>query len=197
MEQLERIIEGMLFASDAPLSINQIANLFLEKERPEKSIIKNAITNIQNNFSERGIELVELASGYQFQVKTDLATWVQRLWEERPQKYSRAFLETLALIAYRQPITRSEIADIRGVIVNTLTIKTLLEREWIYVAGTKDVPGKPSLYATTKQFLDDFSLKSLEQLPSLAEVKLPEVAAQTEAHKKEITPPKEQEEHSL
>lgn len=167
MQQLERIIEGILFATDAPLNLEAIVNLFSENERPEKKVARAAIDNIRAHYNERGIELVELASGFQFQVKKDLASWVQRLWEERPQKYSHAFLETLALIAYRQPITRNEIADIRGVVVNTLTIKTLLEREWIKVVGTKDVPGKPSLYATTKQFLDDFGLQDLNELPSL------------------------------
>ena len=168
--QLTRIIEGLLFAAEKPLSIDRMLELFEESDRPEKNDIKESIAELQLEYVHRGIELKELATGYRFIVRADLAKWVQRLWEERAPRYSRALLETLALIAYRQPITRSEIEDIRGVAVNTNIVKTLLEREWIRIVGYRDVPGKPALLATTKEFLDYFGLRSLEELPPLSEL---------------------------
>lgn len=170
ISQLTRIIEAALFAAEKPLSVDRLLELFDENERPEKAAIKKILEMLKQDYVERGIELKELGTGYQFQVRPDLAKWIQRLWEERAPRYSRALLETLALIAYRQPITRSEIEDIRGVAVNSHITKTLLEREWIRVVGYRDVPGKPALMATTKEFLDYFGLSSLDQLPPLSEL---------------------------
>lgn len=168
---LQRIVEGALLATGEALSVDRIMSLFDEAERPEKSEVLAALTALHEASAGRGFELVEVASGWRFQVATDLAPWVNRLWEEKPQRYSRALLETLALIAYRQPITRSDIEEVRGVAVSTHIIKTLAEREWIKVVGHRDVPGRPALYATTRQFLDYFGLKSLEELPTLGELK--------------------------
>lgn len=171
-EQLKKIIEAALLMSGRPLSINQLLDLFeKDAEPPEKSDIRAALTELQADYVDRGAELKEVASGFRFQVKSDYAPWVNRLYDERTPRYSRALLETLAIIAYRQPITRGEIEDIRGVSVNTNIIKTMQEREWIRVIGYRDVPGKPELLATTKQFLDYFNLKQLSDLPSLAEIK--------------------------
>lgn len=170
-EQLQRIVEGALLAAGEALSVDRIMNLFEDAERPEKQEVLDALAALREASAGRGFELAEVASGWRFQVATDLAPWVNRLWEEKPQKYSRALLETLALIAYRQPITRSDIEEVRGVAVSSHIIKTLAEREWIKVVGHRDVPGRPSLYATTRQFLDYFGLKSLEELPTLGELK--------------------------
>lgn len=158
-------------AAGEPLSMQRIMALFDELERPDKEDIEDALGEIKARCEGRGFELVEVASGYRFQVRQNLATWVGRLWQERPQRYSRALLETLSLIAYRQPITRGEIEEIRGVAVSSNIIKTLQEREWVRVVGHRDVPGRPAMYATTKMFLDYFNLKSLEELPPLAEIK--------------------------
>lgn len=168
---LQRIVEGALLAAGEALSLDRIMSLFDDAERPEKQEILDALVALREACAARGFELAEVASGWRFQVATDLAPWVNRLWEEKPQKYSRALLETLALIAYRQPITRSDIEEVRGVAVSSHIIKTLAEREWIKVVGHRDVPGRPSLYATTRQFLDYFGLKSLEELPTLGELK--------------------------
>jgi segregation and condensation protein B len=146
-------------------------SLFPEESSPDRDMIKQAIARIQDECANRSIELKEVGSGYRFQVKQDYAQWSAKLWEERPARYSRATLETLALIAYRQPITRGEIEEVRGVSVSSQIIKSLMERDWIKVVGHRDVPGKPALYATTKEFLDYFNLKSLEELPSLAELR--------------------------
>ena len=168
---LVQIIEGALLAAGRPLTVAQLAALFEEHERPENTVIREALKDVAERCEDRGFELQEVASGFRFQVRQSLSTWVARLWQERPQKYSRALLETLALIAYRQPITRGEIEEIRGVAVSSNIIKTLHEREWIRVVGHRDVPGRPAMYATTRQFLDYFSLKSLDQLPALAEIR--------------------------
>ena len=168
---LVQILEGALMAAGEPLSMQRIMALFDELERPDKEDIEDALGEIKTRCEDRGFELVEVASGYRFQVRQNLATWVGRLWQERPQRYSRALLETLSLIAYRQPITRGEIEEIRGVAVSSNIIKTLQEREWVRVVGHRDVPGRPAMYATTKMFLDYFNLKSLEELPPLAEIK--------------------------
>ncbi len=169
-KQLHRILEGAIFASAEPLSIDQLASLFDESQRPDKKEMKEALEELAVQYEERGIELKQLASGYQFQVKADLSPWIKKLWEERPPRYSRALMETLALVAYRQPITRAEIEEVRGVVVSTNIMRTLMEHGWIRIVGHRDVPGKPGLYATTKQFLDNFGLKSLSELPSLSEI---------------------------
>jgi segregation and condensation protein B len=168
---LVQIIEGALLAAGRPVTVAQLADLFEDYERPENTAIREALKEVGERCEDRGFELQEVASGFRFQVRQSLSAWVARLWHERPQKYSRALLETLALIAYRQPITRGEIEEIRGVAVSSNIIKTLHEREWIRVVGHRDVPGRPAMYATTRQFLDYFNLKSLDQLPALAEIR--------------------------
>ncbi|MEX1237623.1 MAG: SMC-Scp complex subunit ScpB [Pseudomonadales bacterium] len=167
---LKQIIEGAILASDRPLSIDAMISLF-EGEQPTRAEIKATLTQIDADCDGRGFELKEVASGYRFQVREDFGEWVGRLWEERPPRYTRALLETLALIAYKQPITRGDIEEIRGVAVSTNIIRTLLEREWIRVVGHRDVPGRPAIYATTKTFLDYFNLSSLDELPTLSEIK--------------------------
>ncbi len=175
-EQLECIIEAALMVAGQPLTVAHIQKLFPENEIPTTIEIRDAILHLQQRYSERGVELQEIASGFQFQAKVSLSPWLFKLWEERPPRYSRAFLETLAIIAYRQPVTRAEIEDIRGVSVSSSIFKTLLEREWIRLVGYKDVPGKPAIYGTTKIFLDHFKLKSLRELPSLTELQTITVA---------------------
>lgn len=170
-EELKQIIEAVLFATDEPLNMNRLMNLFPEDSNPGRDAIKQAITAIQEDYIDRSLELKEVGSGYRFQVKQDFAHWSAKLWEERPARYSRATLETLALIAYRQPITRGEIEEVRGVSVSSQIIKSLMERDWIKVVGHRDVPGKPALYATSREFLDYFNLQSLEELPTLAELR--------------------------
>jgi segregation and condensation protein B len=170
-QQLKNIIEAAIFAAGEPLSIDRLLSLFEEEERPEKAQVQQALADLANDYTERGLELKEVSSGFRFQARSDTSRWVSRLWEERAPRYSRALLETLALVAYRQPITRAEIEDIRGVAVSTNIIKTLQEREWVRVVGHRDVPGKPAMYATTREFLDYFNLKSLDQLPPLSELK--------------------------
>lgn len=169
--QLQRVLEGALLAAGKPLSVQNLAELFEDHERPDNEAIRSALTAIGEQHLGRGFELKEVASGFRFQVIQEVAPWVARMWEEKPQKYSRALLETLALIAYRQPITRGDIEEIRGVAVSSNIIKTLLEREWIRVVGHKDVPGRPAMYATTRKFLDYFDLKNLDDLPTLAELR--------------------------
>jgi len=168
---LVQILEGALMAAGEPVSLKRMGQLFDDLERPADDDIKAALEEVAERCSGRGYELVKVASGYRFQVRQNLSTWVGRLWQERPQRYSRALLETLSLIAYRQPITRGEIEEIRGVAVSSNIIKTLHERDWVRVVGHRDVPGRPAMYATTRQFLDYFNLQSLEDLPPLAEVK--------------------------
>lgn len=168
---LKRIVEAALFASGQPMNLDKLSELFFEEERPSHDEFKDVLAEIETDYSERGVQLKEVATGYRFQARQDVGEWVSRLWEEKPQRYSRALLETLALIAYRQPITRGEVEDIRGVSVSSHIIKTLQEREWIRVLGYRDVPGRPAMFGTTKAFLDYFSLKSLEELPTLAEVR--------------------------
>jgi segregation and condensation protein B len=170
-DTIRKIIEGALLAAGKPLDIPRLETLFEEDERPPRDQIKAALEEIDGDCRERGFELMQVASGYRFQVRQELATWVNRLWEEKPKRYSRAMLETLSLIAYRQPLTRGDIELVRGVAVSSDIIKTLQERDWVRVVGYRDVPGKPALYATTKQFLDYFNLKSLEHLPALGEIK--------------------------
>ena len=171
-QPLAKIVEGALLAAGGVLTIDGIKRLFPEEAQPETEEIKQALAELRDYYDDqgRGIELTEVASGYRIQVRSDLSQWIVKLWEEKPAKYSRAILETLVLIAYRQPITRSEIEEVRGVGVSTHIIKTLQEREWIRVVGNKEVPGRPALYGTTRQFLDYFNLKSLGELPSLMEL---------------------------
>ncbi|GGY72859.1 hypothetical protein GCM10011613_17350 [Cellvibrio zantedeschiae] len=168
---LRKIVEGAILAAAQPMTIARILELFDEEVAPAKDEVLAALQDIQADNADRGFELKEVASGWRFQVREETAPWVNRLWDEKPQKYSRALLETLALIAYRQPITRGDIEEIRGVAVSSHIMKTLMERDWVKVVGHRDVPGRPSLYATTRQFLDYFNLKNLEDLPSLSEIR--------------------------
>jgi segregation and condensation protein B len=168
---IRRIVEAALLASPQPLTLAQLAALFPEESQAPPGSLEQAIADLRAQDGERGVELVEVASGFRFQVKADVHAFVARLWTERQTKYTRATLETMALIAYRQPITRGEIEQIRGVAVNSNTIKMLEEREWIRVIGHRDVPGRPELFGTTRSFLDYFGLKSLDQLPPLSELK--------------------------
>ncbi|RMG38235.1 MAG: SMC-Scp complex subunit ScpB [Gammaproteobacteria bacterium] len=170
-EALKNIIEAALLAAGGSLSLDGMQALFEEHEQPDKKRLREILEALARDYEGRGIEIREVASGWRIQVRQEVSPWVSRLWSERPPRYSRALLETLALIAYRQPITRGEIEDIRGVSVSSNIIKTLIEREWIRVLGHRDVPGRPALYGTTREFLDYFNLKSLDELPSLAEIR--------------------------
>ena len=185
-QQLKNILEAAMLAAGEPLSVDRLLALFPDEARPEAAEVREALTSLGEDCAERGIELKEVSSGFRLQVKRDLAPWVSRLYEERTPRYSRALLETLVLIAYRQPITRAEIEDIRGVTVSSNIIKTLQEREWIRVVGHREVPGKPALFGTTREFLDYFNLKSLGDLPSLAEIRSLEMIASDLA---DILPP--------
>jgi segregation and condensation protein B len=168
---LKHIIEALLLAAGSPLSLDHLVSLFDGHEAYGSDDVSKALQALSDDLKGRGIELVEVASGFRLQTRQELMPWVSRLWEERPQRYSRALLETLALIAYRQPITRGEIEEVRGVSVRSNIIRTLQEREWVRVVGHRDVPGKPALFGTTKAFLDYFNLTSLDDLPSLAEIR--------------------------
>jgi len=169
--KLKMVVEGLLLAAGRPLTIDNIASVFDKKERPDRQELKAVMQVISEECNDRGFELTEVASGYRFQVKQELSEWIGRLWEEKSPRYTRALLETLSLIVYRQPITRGDIEEIRGVGVSPNIIRTLLDREWVRVVGHRDVPGRPAMFATTKQFLDYFNLKSLQELPPLAEIK--------------------------
>ncbi|MFJ2319891.1 SMC-Scp complex subunit ScpB [Pseudomonas sp. NPDC087817] len=169
--ELAPLLEAFLLASGKPQSLERLYELFEEGERPEPPVFKKALALLAKSCDGRAFELKEVSSGYRLQIREKFSPWVGRLWEERPQRYSRALLETIALIAYRQPITRGEIEDVRGVAVNSNIVKTLIEREWIRIVGYRDVPGKPAMFATTKAFLDHFNLKNLEDLPPLAELR--------------------------
>ncbi len=168
---LKNLLEAAMMAAGNPLSLERMQTLFGEDNPPSFGELREALNELKQDLQGRGIECVEVASGFRLQVRQDTAAFVARLWDERPQRYSRALLETLALIAYRQPITRGDIEDVRGVVVSSNIIKTLLERDWVRVVGYRDVPGRPAMYATTKEFLDYFNLKSLDELPSLMEIK--------------------------
>ncbi len=171
-QQLKNTLEAVLMAADSPMNISDLSKIFeLDVEPPDRGAIRKTLEELQQDYQDRGFELVEVASGFRMQVQEKYADWVNRIFDEKPQRYSRALLETLAIIAYRQPITRSEIEDIRGVAVSSNIVKTLQEREWVRIVGHRDVPGKPSLLATTKEFLDYFNLKKLSELPPLAEIK--------------------------
>ena len=168
--EIKHFIEAALLAAGRPLNIDQLRNLFDGRMAPEKAEIRQAIATLNEEYAQRGISITEVASGFRVQVKAGMADQLQKLWEERPPRYSRAMFETLALIAYRQPITRGEIEEIRGVSVSSNIVRTLLERDWCHVVGHRDVPGRPEMFATTKYFLDYFGLKKLEDLPPLADL---------------------------
>ncbi len=181
IRRLQAIVEAALLAAGRPLSLEQLRELFEEDERPARQVMEHVLFQLEQSCEGRGFELRKVASGYRFQVRQAYAPWVSKLFEEKPQRYSRALLETLALIAYRQPITRGEIEDIRGVTVSSNIVRTLLEREWVRVVGHRDVPGRPAMYATTRQFLDYFNLTSLDQLPPLADIRdLEEIGREVE-----------------
>jgi segregation and condensation protein B len=171
IEQLKSIVEAALLASSQPMTVPQLGDLFNEADEVNREQIAIALEALAEDCAGRGVELKEVASGFRYQVRQDVHAWISRMWTERPSRYSRALLETLALIAYRQPITRPEIEQIRGVVVSSNIIKTMEEREWIRVVGYRDVPGKPALFGTTRAFLDYFNLKSLDQLPPLSEIR--------------------------
>ncbi len=170
-QQLKNIVEAALLAAGEPLSIDRLQSLFEEAGRPDRKQFLEVLALLQQECEGRGVELREVSSGFRYQARREVGPWVSRLWEERAPRYSRALLETLALIAYRQPITRAEIEDIRGVAVSTNIMKTLQERGWTRIVGHRDVPGRPAMYATTRVFLDYFNLQSLDDLPTLAELK--------------------------
>jgi segregation and condensation protein B len=181
--ELKHVVEAALLAAGRPLTLERLQEIFAAKGGdPDRATLKRALEALSKDYEGRGIELKEVSTGYRVQVKRSMADWLQPLWEERAPRYTRALLETLALVAYRQPITRAEIEDVRGVVVSTNIVRTLLERSWIRVVGYRDVPGKPAMFGTTKEFLDYFGLKKLEELPTLAEIKegLPELSPQTD-----------------
>ena len=194
---LKQIIEGAILAADTPLSVDRIMSLLegddVDSEGagvPARNDVREVLSEIADDCAERGFELKKVATGYRFQVRTELGEWIGKLWEERPPRYTRALLETLALIAYKQPITRGDIEEIRGVSVSTNIIRTLLDREWIRVVGQRDVPGKPSLFATTREFLDYFNLTSLDELPTLAEIRDLDAVNQQLDLEEELIPPR-------
>lgn len=177
MDNLSLIIEALLFSSSRPLNEKEILSAFDLRSPPTSNEIKEALKSIEEKYSENSIELVKVASGYRLRIRQEYSPWVAKLWEAKPQKYSRALLETLALIAYKQPITRGEIEEVRGVSVSSQIIRTLLDRSWIKVVGHRDVPGRPALFSTTKDFLDDLNLSKLSDLPELPEIQnIPEEA---------------------
>src|SRR5690554_1571395 len=178
LQDLTRVVQALLLAAKEPLSLERIAAVFEEYQRPQPAKLSEALAVLQQEAEGSSQELIEVASGFRYQIKADYAPWVSRLWEEKPPRYSRALLETLSLIAYRQPVTRGEIEDVRGVSVSSQIIRTLEDREWIRVVGHREVPGRPALYATTRHFLDYFNLKSLNELPELDELR--ELAASEE-----------------
>ena len=192
-EKLKPILEAILISADKPLSVEKLLGFFQTEDLANRDDIKIALAKLVDSYSNNGFELVETVSGFRFQTREDYKQWVTQHWDEKPSKYSRALLETLALVVYKQPITRAEIEDVRGVAVSSYIIKTLQEREWIRVVGHKDVPGRPALLGTTRQFLDYFNLKSLDEMPSLGEVQdidklYPELALKVEEVKKQIDP---------
>ena len=169
-QEIRYFIESALLAAGRPLSVDQLKNLFDGRSAPDKSEIRQAIAELNDEYEPRGIMIAEVASGFRMQVKAAMADRLQKLWEERPPRYSRALFETLALVAYRQPITRGEIEEVRGVSVSPNIVRTLMERDWVRVVGHRDVPGRPAMFGTTKSFLDYFGLKKLDDLPPLADL---------------------------
>ncbi len=181
LEQIKNVIEAALLAAGRPLPLEQIQALFGEEQPPAKADLRQAIAALEADYAGRGITVSEVASGFRIQVRSSMTPWLARLWEERPPRYSRALMETLAIVAYRQPVTRGDVEQIRGVVVTTNIMRTLLERSWIKVVGYRDVPGKPAMYGTTRDFLDYFNLKQLEDLPPLSEIRdLDRMTAQLE-----------------
>jgi len=170
LQRIKQIVEAALLCADEPLTVDLLERLFADEEC-DKATLKTVIEQIEQDCAERGVELKRVASGYRFQVRQELAPWMSRMWEDRPPRYSRAVLETLALIAYKQPVTRGDIEQVRGVAVSSNMIRALLERDWIRVVGYREVPGRPAMYGTTKAFLDYFNLKSLDELPTLPEIR--------------------------
>ena len=170
-DEIKHVIEAALLAAGRPLSLDRLAELFGRRGAPERQTLKDALAALEQDYEGRGIELKEVASGYRIQIRRRMSDWLVPLWEERAPRYSRALLETLALIAYRQPITRGEIEEVRGVVVSTNIIRTLLERNWVRVVGHRDVPGQPAMFGTTREFLDYFGLKKLDDLPPLSEIR--------------------------
>lgn len=182
----KQIIEAAIFVAQKPISLQMICTNLLVNEDISRQQVKQIIAQLQADYQETGIELVEVASGYRFQARSHLSVWLQALLQDKPVKYSRATLETLALIAYRQPISRGDIESVRGVAVSSQIMQSLQEREWIKVVGRKEVPGRPALYATTAQFLDYFGIKSIQELPPLDEILLAKLAAMDEEAKLEV-----------
>jgi len=168
--KLEKIVDAILLSAEKPLSVEKLLLYFDSEDLVNRQDIRESLENLQNSNASRGFELKKVASGYRYQTREAFKSWVSKHWDERPPRYSRALLETLALIVYRQPTTRAEIEDIRGVAVSSNIVKTLLEREWVRVVGHKEVPGRPAMYGTTRQFLDYFNLDSLDQMPSLEDI---------------------------
>ena len=188
-DSLDEILEAALLAAAEPLSLERLEGLFDEHERPHRLKLREALERVASRHQHGALELLETASGYQLRIRPRLSPWVSRLWDERPQRYSRALLETLALIAYRQPVTRGDIEEVRGVAVSSSIMRTLAERGWIRVVGQRDVPGRPAVYATTRQFLDDFGLKTLDELPPMHELKNFEEAGLFQEFEDEAPPP--------
>jgi segregation and condensation protein B len=187
--ELKCILEAALLAVGEPLTEERLLALFDLDRRPSREAVRAALAELARDYERRGVELVQVAGGYRLQVRQSLSPWISRLWEERASRYSRALLETLALIAYRQPITRGEIEEVRGVSVSGSIIKTLSERDWIKVLGHREVPGRPALYGTTREFLNYFNLKSLADLPPLAELRdLDAIGAELERREAETSP---------
>ncbi len=194
IEALKPIVEALIFSAGKPLGLDAIQALLEPDYLPSRSFLRSLLKAIQEDYQGRGIELLEFSGAFRFQSRSSMTEWIQRLWDEKPQKYSRALLETLALIAYRQPITRGDIEEVRGVAVSSSIMKTLLERAWVRVVGHREVPGRPAIYATTKQFLSYFNLASLDDLPSLAEIRdidliSKELNAQMELMSEEVLAP--------
>ncbi len=188
--ELKLLLEATLLAAGRPVPLSQLQNLFDERERPSEEQMQQALAALAADYAERGIEVAEVSSGWRIQVRARYVDTVSRLWQERPARYSRALLETLALIAYRQPITRSEIEEIRGVSISSTIMRTMQERNWIRVVGHREVPGRPELLGTTREFLDYFSLRSLDQLPTLAELKdIETIGVQLELPSGEVSVP--------
>lgn len=170
MDELKNIIEAILLSSNEPVAVEKMQEVFDEERRPSLDELKDILNSLKADYSTRAFELIQVASGYKVQTKPEYSSWVSRIQIEKPAKYSRALLETLAIIAYKQPVTRADIEELRGVAVNSHIMKTLMEREWIRIAGHKDVPGKPAVYTTTKEFLNYFNLHYLSELPSLPQI---------------------------
>jgi len=170
LNEIKFVLEAALLAAGRPLSLERLGELFGRRGAPDRDMLRAALSALADDYADRGIEIKEVASGYRIQVRNRMNDWLQPLWEERAPRYSRALLETLALVAYRQPITRGEIEEVRGVAVTTNIVRTLLERNWVRVVGHRDVPGRPAMFGTTREFLDYFGLKKLDDLPPLSEI---------------------------